>query len=309
MKKSILLLMLAAVLALVWTFMPVRLGPVPELAGELPPASPPKGMSLSALPTGIMRSQAGLAFRGGSFTDERVFVMTPVLVRHPRGDLLFDAGFGRAVDAHVASLPWLARQFTVYEKGRPAAEQLSAGGLDPLTLTGIVLTHAHWDHVSGLDSLGAVPVWLPAAEEGFIAGDNEHAALARQMVRTPAHTYDFDDGAYLGFPRSHDVWGDGAIVLVPASGHTPGSVIAFITLPSGARHALLGDLVWQLDGVTRPAERPWIARRLIGEDSAQVRENILRIAAIHQRFPQIRLLPAHDAAAMAGLPVFPARAE
>jgi N-acyl homoserine lactone hydrolase len=46
------------------------------------------------------------------------------------------------------------------------------------------------------------------------------------------------------------VWGDGSIVLVPAPGHTPGSIVAFIALPTGKRYALIGDLTWQLEGVT-----------------------------------------------------------
>jgi glyoxylase-like metal-dependent hydrolase (beta-lactamase superfamily II) len=57
-------------------------------------------------------------------------------------------------------------------------------------------------------------------------------------------------GPYLGFPRSHDVYGDGSIVCVPAPGHTPGSIIVFVTLPNNVRYALVGDLVWQREGLT-----------------------------------------------------------
>jgi len=62
--------------------------------------------------------------------------------------------------------------------------------------------------------------------------------------------YGFEEGPYLGFPYSHDVYGDGSIVVVPAPGHTPGSVIIFVTLHSGMRYAFVGDLVWQLEGIT-----------------------------------------------------------
>ena len=172
-----------------------------------------------------------------------------------------------------------------------------------------MLTHAHWDHVSGLDSLKNIPIWISAPEQAFIASDHEAAALAHSFGQLDYRRYDFNDGPYLGFASSHDVWDDGSVVLVPAPGHTPGSVIAFISLPSGARYALLGDLVWQKEGIDLPAERPWIARYLIGEDSAKVRESILHVAAIHQKFPQIKLLPAHDARVMATLPVFPAAVE
>ena len=34
---------------------------------------------------------------------------------------------------------------------------------DVTELRGVIMTHAHWDHVSGLDSL-PVPVWMNATE-------------------------------------------------------------------------------------------------------------------------------------------------
>jgi glyoxylase-like metal-dependent hydrolase (beta-lactamase superfamily II) len=68
--------------------------------------------------------------------------------------------------------------------------------------------------------------------------------------------YGFEGGPYLGFPQSHDVYGDGSIVVVPAPGHTPGNVIIFVTLRNGTRYAFVGDLVWQLEGITLREERP-----------------------------------------------------
>ena len=48
---------------------------------------------------------------------------------------------------------------------------------------------------------------------------------------------------------------------------------------------------------------------MIGEDDNGVRENIERIVAIHKKYPQIHLLPAHDASAFRMLPVLPASAQ
>jgi len=48
--------------------------------------------------------------------------------------------------------------------------------------------------------------------------------------------------AYMGLTQSRDLYGDGSIVIVPAPGHTPGSVVVFVTLPGGARYAFVGDL-------------------------------------------------------------------
>jgi glyoxylase-like metal-dependent hydrolase (beta-lactamase superfamily II) len=295
----------AGVVALAITFMPEKLQ-VPALADSaLPKASPPDGMTMSVLPTGFMHSKAGFSFRGGSIREARDFGMAPVLVRHPKGDLLFDTGFGRDVDEHAKRLPWLMRANTTYTKGKPAADRLAQSGYDVKKLSGLVLSHAHWDHVSGVPDFPGVPVWVTGAERAFIGGSSDSSAIARSFTSTKYSIYDFEGGPYLGFPKSHDVWGDGSIVIVPAPGHTPGSVVVFVTLPSGKRFALLGDLVWQSEGVEIPAERPWLLQHLVDVDPAAVRENIGRVAAIHARFPEVRMFPAHDVRVAAAIPVFP----
>jgi glyoxylase-like metal-dependent hydrolase (beta-lactamase superfamily II) len=86
------------------------------------------------------------------------------------------------------------------------------------------------------------------------------AALCGVVLLNLLRAYDMRStgskgGPYLGFPTSHDVYGDGSIVAVPAPGHTPGSVIIFVTLYNETRYALVGDLVWQLGGITLREER------------------------------------------------------
>jgi len=88
---------------------------------------------------------------------------------------------------------------------------------------------------------------------------------------------------------------------VPAPGHTPGSVIIFVTLPSGTRYAFVGDLVWQLEGITLREERPWITRRS-DLDAEGTRENLLRMIAVKERLPELIIVPAHDMRAFAEMP-------
>ena len=91
-------------------------------------------------------------------------------------------------------------------------------------------------------------------------------------------------------------------MVVPAPGHTPGSVIVFVALPSRRRYAFVGDLVWQREGITEREERPWLFRSLADEDPEGVRGSILRMAAIAARFPELVLVPAHDARGLTDLP-------
>jgi N-acyl homoserine lactone hydrolase len=299
-------LLIILVTAFMLTFTAAKLDVAEVNVGELPLASPPEGMSISAVPTGSMESRAAFAFRGGSFSDVRPFSMTALLIRHPKGDLLIDTGFGKNVDEHIKLLPAIMQNLTTYWKGVPAAQQMQKDGQQTTKLAGIILTHAHWDHVSGLDGFEGVPVLVDGAESTFISQKTRNTELLNSFNNINYRQYEFEGGPYLGFPRSHDVYGDGSVVIAPSPGHTPGSVVVFVTLPSGVRYALLGDLVWQNEGIEIPAERPWPLRRMLGENDAEVRENIARIVAIHKKYPQIKLLPAHDARAFQMLPVFPA---
>jgi hypothetical protein len=65
----------------------------PAWQGALLEATPPSDMALFQLPTGSYVTRASFAFTRGSFRDKRRFAATAVLVTHPEGDFLIDAGF------------------------------------------------------------------------------------------------------------------------------------------------------------------------------------------------------------------------
>ncbi|MFM2417468.1 MAG: hypothetical protein RL385_2191 [Pseudomonadota bacterium] len=294
--------------ALLLLFVLNRPSPLPlpaRLDVPLPEAAPPPEMALWQLPTGVAHRNAAFAYTGGALSDARDFVMTAVLVRHPLGDLLIDTGFGREVERHFAEMPLYFRIITRFTRGLPARDQLEAAGYDFKRLRGVVLTHAHWDHASGLADFPGVPVLVSKEERSFVETGGFLSAAARSSGARWA-SYAFEGKAYLGFPHHHDVYGDGSVVIVPAPGHTPGSVIVFVTLPAGRRYAFVGDLCWQLEGILLREERPFPTRVLGDDDPAAVRAQLSHMYALSQRFPALSLVPAHDARGFAALPVLSA---
>jgi N-acyl homoserine lactone hydrolase len=290
----------AAVLGKTFSAASLPLTPLPPFAP--PVARGPEGMTLGAIRTGTTLQNAMVAYRGGSRGDARSFMMGAILVRHPRGDLLFDAGFGRNVDEHIKKANVFIRTLIKYTKGTPAADQLAAAHIDVQKLMGVVLTHSHWDHTSGLEDLRGVPVMVPQKELDFIRSGDVAAELTKSFGDLNYKVFGFPSGPYLGFEESYDVFGDGSVVLVAAGGHTPGSVIAFITLPSGKRYALVGDIVWQREGVEIPAERPWVARKIADKDEERVRTVVVRLHMLKERFPELVIVPAHESRVWDGLP-------
>lgn len=306
--KFLLLILVVIIGLLAWSHAPIKLEVTPEreLPAELPAAQAPQGMSLSVIATGQMQAGQAFAYRGGSFAKENTSAMDAVLVKHPKGDLLIDTGFGREVDAHVASTPWLMRTLAKYQLTGSVADQLPKQGYALDQLKGVVLTHAHWDHVSGLPDLPGIAVWVNADERRFVNEGGEHSYLARSFGDSIQYQiYEFKDGPYMGYDSSLDFYGDGSIVLVAMGGHTPGSTGVFVTLASGKRYFFIGDMVWVREGYERPAERPFMARHLVGEDAAEVRREVVHLHRLHKKFPELTLVPAHDRRQFKHIAAFP----
>ena len=286
-------------------------GPLPASI-PIPRAEPPEGMELIAVPTGVNNRVAAYAYRGGSVFDKRDFYIGAALIKHPQGDLLIDAGFGRDIAQQFATMPRYFRAITRYQLWKPAADQLKSAGYDFGRLKAILLTHAHWDHMSGMPDFPGLPIMVTAGDKAFFdsTAAPRHSgppSFGPTFTKTPFNwqILDFEDGPYLGFAASHDVYGDGSIVCVPAPGHTPGSIIIFVTLPRNVRYAFVGDLVWQREGLTKRVERPRLIQRQADTDPDGNRQNLLHMVSVMQRIPGMIVVPAHDQRAYAELDRLP----
>lgn len=135
------------------------------------------------------------------------------------------------------------------------------------SLMAIIPSHMHWDHVSGLADFPDTDVWVQPAEREHAAQGHPPAFLQSQFSGVKRwRELSFLPTPYLGFAAQRDVFGDGSVVLVPLAGHTAGHVGLFLNLPSGRRYFFTGDVTWTLEGLQRPADRPWITRNAVKLD-------------------------------------------
>src|SRR5262245_5374050 len=275
-------------------------------APNLDPARLPE-VKLSIIKAGSMPARKLFAYRGGSFRETTENGMVAILIRHPQATFLIDGGFGRNVDQHWQTIPWLMRQLSSYNRETPAITQLQAQGITPDQINMAIITHSHWDHVSGLEDFPNVEVWMPSSELKFIRERRMPGLIDQMIDHMKVHTFEFSGGAYENFERSLDLFRDGSVILIPLPGHTDGSTGVFVNLRSGKRFLFIGDLTWSMEGIELPAERPWLARKLADFDEAEVRHSIVKVHRLMQRYPDLVIVPAHDRKVheqIAALPAF-----
>jgi glyoxylase-like metal-dependent hydrolase (beta-lactamase superfamily II) len=292
--------LLILIALLIYTFTPKKLDveayqadSTSFAANNLDPAKLPE-VTLSIIKAGKMPARKLFAYRGGGPSEAYENAMVAVLVRHPQATFLIDAGFGANVDQHWQTIPWLMRRLSSYDKGTPAIAQLQKQGITPDQIKMAFITHSHWDHISGLEDFPGLEVRMPEAELQFIR-DRKMPGLIDQMIgQLNVRTFDFSGEPYENFDRSLDLFGDGSVALVPLPGHTDGSTGVFVNLRSGKRFLFTGDLTWALEGFELPAERPWLARKLVDVDEAEVRRSIVKVHLLMRKYPDLMVVPAHD---------------
>lgn len=276
-----------------------------KFAPHLVNTNNPPAVSLSIIKSGKMISKQIFSWRGGKFGEEYQSGMAAILVKHPKATFLFDTGFGEGVDEHLKQAPWLMQKLARVEKEAPVAKQLLAAGITQDKISAIYLSHSHWDHVSGLDGFPGIEVRMPAAELEFVRAGKVGGIINSMIGNLNVKTYQFADRPYENFDRSYDLFEDGSVVFVPLPGHTDGSNGMFVNLPSGKRFFFIGDLTWAIDGIELPAERPWLARKLVDYDDETVCESIIKVHQLMKKYPEMMIVPAHDRRVHEKIKAFP----
>jgi len=209
----------------------------------------PTELRLYTMDCGRMRTSTGIEGSNPCF-----------LIRHPRGDLLWDTGLPQSIaDAPNQTTTMGGATITVRRK---LSDMLSDLSLAPADIEFLALSHTHPDHV-GNAALFTASTWIVDVDERTWAFRSEVRRLpmfaSYQGLETMRTRLLEGDG-------DHDVFGDGSVVVIQAAGHTPGHAVLLVRLPQAGPVLLAGD-IWN----TRESrgERRGTPQQLASMDKAE----------------------------------------
>ncbi|PKL75962.1 MAG: MBL fold metallo-hydrolase [Candidatus Melainabacteria bacterium HGW-Melainabacteria-1] len=245
------------------------------------------------------------AFNGkGAWNQPGELVCHCLLIETEAGLVLVDTGIGLEQVRQRSLTPLMdIISRPSFAPAETAHAQIRALGLDPGDVRHIVLTHLDLDHAGGLADFPGATVHLHRQE---YRGVKWQPGLAEQLRYLPAlwrhsvkwQTYEPLGENWFGFDAVRPLVGlPEDILLIPLTGHSKGhSGIAVDTDSGWLLHC--GDAYFdprQLDWPLPKCAPGLMALQLLESSShLEWAHNLLRLARLKSRHPEVRLFCAHD---------------
>ena len=209
------------------------------LLGGAAEAAAPKTVELYAMDCGRLNMPNADGFADdGSYKGKPAKMVVPCyLIRHPKGDLIWDTGLPQAATpATNATVPTLL-------------DQLKQIGLTPADIEYLSISHSHFDHIGNAGKFASATWIVDPKEKAYAfseAARKNTAQFATYSALETSKTRLIDQPTY-------DVFGDKKVVIYQAPGHTPGHTVLLVRLKQAGPVLLTGDL-WHI-AESRPGRK------------------------------------------------------
>ena len=207
------------------------------------------------------------------------------VIEHRDGVVLFDTGQDRASVTDPDYFPGgiakvLYDRLARFEIGPQETLNVGLGRLGYATgdVHTAILSHLHQDHIGGLGELGQADIVVSQTEWDTLSGLRpELRGLMTRHIDLPGLHWNRiapaptdDPSLSPAFAGSHDLFGDGSLVLVPTPGHTPGSMSLLVRQAGHPPLLMVGDLTYDVH-VFEDGHVPGVgSRRRLREATAMV---------------------------------------
>ena len=248
------------------------------------------------------------SIKGGRWRSVR-FPSTMALLQHPEhGAILFDTGYSERFFTATRSLPytlyrWLTPVTLDAEKTAPVF--LSQRGVDPDTLSRVVVSHFHADHMGALGDFPKASFLCSRRGLDSVEGTSgfaalHHAFLPDLLPQGFRDRSEFVEGRpeidlpekWKPFETGWDLLGDQSLVAIDLPGHAMGQIGLAFEDEEGKSVFLVSDACW-----SRRAFRENLTPNLLGwipqADRGAYRETLSKLHELHSRSPEINIIPTH----------------
>lgn len=162
------------------------------------------------------------------------------VIEHPEGPVLFDSGAHEAFIEDPGRLGPAAEFWQIeMEPGDDVISKLAQLEIEPAEIRHVAHSHLHYDHCGGVGLFENATYYLQRRELAFARNPPPYQA----EIYIP-WTFDGVSDWHL-LDGSHDIFGDGRLVLFPTPGHTPGHQSMMVKLDSGVL-ILCADAIYHL---------------------------------------------------------------
>lgn len=240
----------------------------------------------------IEMNDLGLFSREGKYDGQtNSAVDSCYLIRHPKGDLLWDTGLPEELIALPEGLNNGAFHLKVSVK---LTDQLQSIGVSPADIEYLSVSHSHFDHVGNAGKFAA---------STFIVNPEEYAHMFSAEAKADPDTFGtyaaLENAKRIEFTKTHDVFGDGKVVIHAMPGHTPGHSVLLVRLDNSGSVLLTGDMYH----LTRARELKTVPK--FNTDAEQSKASMQMFEALAAS-ENARVVIQHERADVSRMPKLPA---